>query len=377
MKKIILFFALLTLSTINVSAQFKVFSGGNANIMCSSEYTTNKLSVGLTCNPSSFYNFQNCIQTKTSVVGWKHNVALYGESSSPSAINSGRAFGVLGIAGNSTNGYNYGVFGKLYGDQNGAGVYGSSTDIMGKYINGKYAGYFNGPTHVEGTLTATSVITTSDIRLKENIVPIVNNDKGNTLDNILKMNVIEYNYKQREIPNVDRDTLNNNLENSLQDERHYGLSAQELQTIYPILVKKGQDGYLGVNYIEMIPVLIRAIQELKEELDAVKGSDAATRKAPITTSVSTTSTINGNILYQNTPNPFKEQTIIRFSLADNANNASICIFDMVGKILKKLPISSGETSVSINGWELGEGMFFYTLIVNGKEIDTKKMIIMQ
>ena len=84
---------------------------------------------------------------------------------------------------------------------------------------------------------------------------------------------------------------------------------------------------------------------------------------------------DGNVLYQNTPNPFKEQTTIRFSLADDTQNASICLFDMTGKMLKNLPISSGETSVSLNGWELGEGMFLYTLIVNGKEIDTKRMII--
>ncbi len=44
-------------------------------------------------------------------------------------------------------------------------------------------------------------------------------------------------------------------------------------------------------------------------------------------------------------------------------------------MLKKLPVSSGMTSVSINGWELGEGMFLYTLIVNGREIDTKRMIM--
>ena len=84
---------------------------------------------------------------------------------------------------------------------------------------------------------------------------------------------------------------------------------------------------------------------------------------------------SGNVLYQNSPNPFKEQTVIRFSLADNAQNTAICIFDMTGKMLKKLPVSLGDTSVSINGWELGEGMFLYTLIVNGREIDTKRMII--
>ncbi len=156
---------------------------------------------------------------------------------------------------------------------------------------------------------------------------------------------------------------------------HYGVSAQELQNIFPDLVREGQDGYLTVNYTELIPLLLRAIQELKGELDEVKGNNSAgARIIPATTDV--TSAIKGaNVLYQNTPNPFKEQTTIRFSLADDAQDASICIFDMTGKMLKNLPISSGDTSISLNGWELGEGMFLYTLIVNGREIDTKRMII--
>jgi hypothetical protein len=159
----------------------------------------------------------------------------------------------------------------------------------------------------------------------------------------------------------------------LYSRRHFGLSAQELKEIYPNLVLEAQDGYLYVNYTELVPVLIRAIQELKEELDAVKGGDG-TKRSPAATAVNSVGT-GANVLYQNTPNPFKEQTTIRFSLADDAQSASICIFDMTGKMLKNLPVSSGDTSVSIGGWELGEGMFLYTLIVNGKEIDTKRMII--
>ena len=140
------------------------------------------------------------------------------------------------------------------------------------------------------------------------------------------------------------------------------------------MVCNGQDGYIEVNYVELVPILIRSIQELKQELDNVKGGNGDMMMSRSAATV--VSTINaGNILYQNTPNPFKEQTTIRFSLVDDAKNASICIFDMSGKLLKKLPISSGETNVSINGWELGEGMFLYTLIVNGQEIDTKHMIL--
>ena len=107
----------------------------------------------------------------------------------------------------------------------------------------------------------------------------------------------------------------------------------------------------------------------------MKGTGTA-RKSP---TVSTTSVDNAkgnnNMLYQNTPNPAKNQTIIRYQLAEDAQDAAICIFDMTGKQVKKFPISSGTNNVVINGYELGQGMFLYSLIVNGQEIDTKKMII--
>ena len=126
------------------------------------------------------------------------------------------------------------------------------------------------------------------------------------------------------------------------------------------MVIEGQDGYLGVNYIELVPILIRSIQELKAELDEVRGNYSDKSLSRGATTDVTSAASSSNILYQNTPNPFKEQTVIRFSLAANARDASICIFDMTGKMLKKMPISSGETSVTVSGWELGEGMFLYS-----------------
>ena len=363
---------------ISANAQLVVDEDGNVNIKMNTDFSMNYLSVGLAVNPINYSNYSVASFNQRTINSYKYNIGVIGDASHLSGvnINSGRSFGVIGEAGYSTSGYNYGIYGSLLGTQNGAGIYGTISQNMGDYVDGRYAGYFKGATYVDGTLTATSVITPSDIRLKENIVPFSNMDRGNTLENVLNMNVIEYSYKQRPVPEAERDSVNERrCEDPIQNDRHYGLSAQELQAIYPNLVKEGQDGYLGVNYVELVPVLIRAIQELKGELDAVKGSGSAARKVPATTSVSTASLSNGNVLYQNTPNPFKEQTTIRFSLADDARDASICIFDMTGKMLKNLPISSGETSVCVGGWELGEGMFLYTLIVNGKEIDTKRMII--
>ena len=131
-----------------------------------------------------------------------------------------------------------------------------------------------------------------------------------------------------------------------------------------------------MNYVELVPVLIQAIQELKQQVDELQGTDTV-KKTPAKTSATDvgSSSIKKNTLYQNTPNPAKEQTVIRYQLADNVKDAAICIFDMQGKMLKKLPVSSDNDSVTINSYELGLGMFLYSLVVNGQETDTKKMII--
>ena len=359
-----------------MSAQLKVTSDGNVSVKCNTVYSMNKLSVGQFFSPSTFSLYQNGVLSQTQVEYGTFNISLYGDSRSSSNVGSGRAVGVLGVAGFSTNGYNYGVFGRLSGNQNGAGVYGSINDDMGSYVDGKYAGYFYGPTYVYGTVTATNFVTPSDIRLKENVVSLNDTEKGSTLENLLNMNVIEYNYKQREVPEAEKDTLSSN-QNLVQQtkEKHYGLSAQELQAIYPNLVKEGQDGYLGVNYVELVPILIRSIQELKQELNEVKDASKAMTRSASNETADFNAANTGNVLYQNTPNPFKERTIIRFSLAEGVQDAAVCIFDMTGKTIKKLSISSGMGSVSVGGYELGEGMFLYSLIVNGQEIDTKKMII--
>jgi hypothetical protein len=50
----------------------------------------------------------------------------------------------------------------------------------------------------------------------------------------------------------------------------YGVIAQEVQKEFPEMVLSGSDGYLRVDYIQLIPVMIEAIRELKEEIDQLK-----------------------------------------------------------------------------------------------------------
>lgn len=49
----------------------------------------------------------------------------------------------------------------------------------------------------------------------------------------------------------------------------YGFIAQELQKIFPEMITEREDGVLGVRYTELIPVLVQAIKEQQEEIDAL------------------------------------------------------------------------------------------------------------
>ena len=49
-----------------------------------------------------------------------------------------------------------------------------------------------------------------------------------------------------------------------------GLLAQEVELYFPELVKTNPDGEKSVNYIGIIPHLIEAIKELKQEIELLK-----------------------------------------------------------------------------------------------------------
>jgi glutathione S-transferase len=49
-------------------------------------------------------------------------------------------------------------------------------------------------------------------------------------------------------------------------DQQIGLLAQEVQKVYPQLVKQTSEGYLSINYNGMIPVLLEALKEQCEIL---------------------------------------------------------------------------------------------------------------
>jgi hypothetical protein len=82
-------------------------------------------------------------------------------------------------------------------------------------------------------------------------------------------------------------------------------------------------------------------------------------------------------LKQNTPNPFKGETVIGFNLAE-ASHATLTINDVTGRVLKVVrgDFAKGANQVSIDSKELpAAGVLYYTL-TSGAYTATKKMIIL-
>jgi len=79
---------------------------------------------------------------------------------------------------------------------------------------------------------------------------------------------------------------------------------------------------------------------------------------------------------QNYPNPFDGSTRIKYNVSGYSEDAAIVIYDLSGKQLKKYKVF-GSGVITISAGELYEGLFIYSLLVDGQVIDSKRMTISQ
>lgn len=402
-------FSLFLMLPLTVSAQLKVNSNGYTSFLTTmtpqspisindagnSDYTVYCKSLtknGLYCKTNGLYGayFYNEADSATAPFVYTR---IGVNSISGKVLNSfliGRNVGVLGHAKYSK--LAYGLIGKVTNANSGAGVYGTTKNSYGVGENHVYAGFFDGDVKTKGNLTVTGSIDGVLLGRSSSSSPSKSSYLSSTsvADRIAVLSasaiqiskpIVERSEEVEddllpEEERTDEEPEVNIVEDQYYQKNHFTLSADDLEKVFPDLVYEKADGTKGINYMEMIPLLVQSINELNAKIAQLsKDNVRQTRSVFSDDEDGFSSPVSKNILYQNTPNPFKEQTTIRFSLADDVTSAAICIFDMSGKMLKKLPVSSGDGSVTVNGWELGEGMFLYSLLVNGREIDTKKMII--
>jgi len=224
----------------------------------------------------------------------------------------------------------------------------------------------------------------SDRKLKNNIEQFTDG-----LAEIMKIDPVLYNYN--ETTNFD------------QSVKHVGIIAQDVEKIAPYMVsdfellehteekvnKKGT--FKSVDPSAFTYMLINAIKEqqsvIENQNELIKDlqnsvTDLSERIESIDSNLATSSSIlligdkSVAKLAQNTPNPLKDVTKIEYFIPSKSQSAVLQIRDLNGKLFKSVDIiDKGVGSINVKVKDMASGLYTYSLEIDGKLIDTKKMII--
>jgi hypothetical protein len=242
-------------------------------------------------------------------------------------------------------------------------------------------------------VTTTGVFVQSDERFKENVEPV-----EGVLSSLENLEAVSYTLKNdnarqcraaiNDIPALtekdrrDKAFFDQYYAEQEQGDERYGFLAQNVKEVFPQLVHTDNSGYMYVDYIGLIPILVQSINELNAKIEALTGEKqeddvaALLRQAMQASQGEMEASLNAPKLYQNSPNPWSSETVIRYSLPQNVATACIYIYDMQGAQLKSVPAQGrGESQVTLSAHDLNAGMYIYALVADGQLIDSKQMIL--
>ena len=318
----------------------------------------------------------------------------------------------------------------------GADETGNYTDAaaFGNNASATAAGHMVfGDANVIGCYNATGLWTISDVRFKYNVHE---NVKG--LPFILKLRPITYqlntqaldSFVRQNIP-IPTDSLGNPIPTIHSDYSasmniiHSGFKAQQVDSValacgfISSIVSRpsnNTDPY-ALNYAEIVVPVVKAVQELSKSNDSLKQhqqisdnliTQLKTKDSLLTATVNnlmaavanccthgaTNKTINNtdnNDSLINTlkiklafseqptlgdaqPNPNSGSTQIPYFIPDENNNAQIIFTDMLGKIINTTKLIKGYGNITVDTQDLPNGTYVYSLVIDGKIYDSKKMI---
>ena len=257
---------------------------------------------------------------------------------------------------------------------------------------------------------AVNFSTYSDERIKNNIK---NNVPGLSFINLLKPvtykidldkeAAIVYSGKQKEEGKTDYAG-----KNDLAKQLKTGFLAQEVEAAAKklnydfsgVVRPQNEHDLYSLRYSEFVVPLVKAVQELSRQNDSLKSAagkqqqvnddlqkqidDLKASLVPGKTTAAADDRISTQtvelkgtaLLEQNVPNPFTNTTVIKYYLPVNAGNAYLSFYGVNGTVLKTIRLSgNGNGSVTLKASELPAGAYRYSLLSDGKIIDTKQMVL--
>lgn len=355
--------------------------GGNSDYMAFINESSYKKGLGINNMYSTGLNINNYYQYYNTTTGISIQPAG-GGCATPT-------FGLLAYTGSSSFS-NYSICGLLTCASTvprSAAIYGSSVPSLFYDYTGIYAAYFNGDVRTTGT-TFTSVLNCNYVRgrfVEEESL------SGESLvsESISRLNPIrQIDNREEQKMKVPEDFKQHMQESGYeiddevspvqvpQSKVRYALEYETLKEIFPELVYEDEDGNVSINYIDMIPLLVQSVKELKSQISELQGAKSGAKSINMSTDINQNKAVEILTLSQNVPNPFTTSTTISVTVPRKTKNAAIFVYDMSGKQLKEIEISTrGKTNISISSEGLAAGMYMYSLIADGKVISTKKMIL--
>ena len=229
------------------------------NVISSSTQISSLLPAGVVSGSSQIdltatTNYASGILTRLNAVG---------VISGSSQISLGSAAGNIALATQTTGDY---VASLVQGTgvtiTNNSGENATPTIAIGQAVGTSANVQFNSigvgttASGTAGEIRATGDITaffSSDIRLKENIIPITN-----ALEKVNQISGNTYDWKEG------YDEIHSHKGNDV------GVIAQEIEQILPQIVTNRDNGFKAVQYEKIIPLLIEAIKELSAKVDSLE-----------------------------------------------------------------------------------------------------------
>jgi hypothetical protein len=133
-----------------------------------------------------------------------------------------------------------------------------------------------------------------------------------------------------------------------------------------------------LNYTELIPIMVKAMQEQQQVIN--EQQSRIEKLEQLVNKLSTGQNINAYLsnakLGEVTPNPAKGTAIIQYAIPEGSNRAQLLITDALGRQIKVVQLSaSGVINVDVTS--LASGVYNYSLVVDNKTIETRKMTVVR
>jgi trimeric autotransporter adhesin len=410
---------------------------GTANVAVGEETLRNNLAGNANSAVGGFALYRNTSGGSNTALGFGalrnnttgslNNAVGYGALEGNKAGNSNNALGRYALKNNTTGNYNsvigdYALSGNTESYYNtavgynagGAGRNGYNNVFVGADTRAYYNDLYNMITVGQGTIVyasnyarfgnpATTAYqgwaswsTASDGRFKRNI-------KENVLglSFINKLRPVTYTY---DASGMDAFLHKNNpgekLERAEENKMHTkalqlkgkvvytGFIAQEVEKAAKELqfdfsgvdAPQNENDIYALRYSDFVVPLVKAVQELSEKDKEI--DELNVRITKLEALVSKLANGQNNLvtetgaLSQNTPNPVTGTTRISYSVPYGTKQVQLVLTNKLGQLVKTISVAiSSSGTVDINTNMLSSGVYNYSLVVDGKAIETKKMVV--